>query len=131
MRQFFGMSVSWPEQLPSTGGDALVVAGLEGCLDALSETDAEEWLSDHFRTVVLSFQSHYEGQAALVSGFPRGVGFGSSRKLQRRSRVPFVHAVRPGRAQKERILCQRGSSILIACPAGTPTAQRIPLRHAD
>jgi|SRR5665213_557473 len=66
MREFFAMRRAWPEELTAAGGDALVVAGLDGCLDALSEQDAVTWLETDLKSAVLSFQEHYEGQAALI-----------------------------------------------------------------
>jgi hypothetical protein len=72
IRQFFALQAAWPESLPSVGGDALVVAGLEGCLDALTEEDAVEWLESDFRSAVLRFQEHYEGKAALILWLPSG-----------------------------------------------------------
>ncbi len=72
MREFFRLRKAWPEDLPSGGGDALVVAGLDGCLDAMTEADAVTWLENDLKSVVLSFQEHYEGQAALVLWVPSG-----------------------------------------------------------
>jgi hypothetical protein len=66
IREFFAIRRAWPEQLPGAAGDALVVAGLDGCLDSLSEQDAEAWLEADLKSAVLSFQEHYEGQAALI-----------------------------------------------------------------
>lgn len=66
MRDFFLLRKSWPDSLPGGGGDTLVVAGLDGCLDSLSERDAVEWLETDLKAAVLSFQEHYEGQAALI-----------------------------------------------------------------
>lgn len=72
IRQFFALRKHWPEELPGADGDALVVAGLEGCLDALSEQDAVSWLETDVKRAVLSFQEHYEGGAALVFWVPSG-----------------------------------------------------------
>ena len=72
MRQFFAMARSWPEELPAASGDALVVAGLEGCLDALEEVDAEDWLRHDLKRAVLAFQDEYQGQAALIFWLPTG-----------------------------------------------------------
>jgi hypothetical protein len=72
MRQLFAMARDWPDDLPAGGGDALVVAGLEGSLDLLSATDAEEWLTGDFRERILSFQDFYEGQAGLIFWLPSG-----------------------------------------------------------
>lgn len=72
MREFFALRSRWPEELPGAGGDALVVAGLEGCLDVLEEDDAIAWLEEDLRRSILDFQNHYEGQAALVFWIPNG-----------------------------------------------------------
>lgn len=66
MREFFALRRSWPDQLPGSAGDALVVAGLDGCLDSLSEQDAVSWLESDLKSAVLSFQEHYSGGAALI-----------------------------------------------------------------
>lgn len=66
IRDFFALRKSWPDDLPGSAGDALVVAGLDGCLDSLSEQDAVTWLENDVKSAVLSFQEHYEGQAALI-----------------------------------------------------------------
>ena len=72
LRQFFAMVDNWPEDLPAAGGDALVVAGLEGCLDVLDAADAERWIETDLKEAVLSFQDHYEGQAGLILWLPSG-----------------------------------------------------------
>jgi hypothetical protein len=72
IRGFFGMRKGWPEDLPGAHGDALVVAGLEGCLDALSEQDAVSWLENDLKAAVLGFQEHYQGGAALIFWLPSG-----------------------------------------------------------
>lgn len=72
IRQFFAMTRSWPEELPGAGGDALVVAGVEGCLDALGDADGQTWLETDLKPAVLSFQDEYQGQAALVLWLPSG-----------------------------------------------------------
>ena len=72
IRRFFAMARSWPADLPSAGGDALVVAGVEGCLDALSDADARAWLETDLKPAVLRFQDEYEGQAALILWLPSG-----------------------------------------------------------
>lgn len=66
IRDFFALRKAWPGDLPGSEGDALVVAGLDGCLDSLSEEDAVTWLENDVKSAVLSFQEHYEGQAALI-----------------------------------------------------------------
>lgn len=72
IREFFELRKAWPEELPGAEGDALVVAGLDGCLDSLSESDALVWLETDLKTAVLSFQEHYQGQAALIMWIASG-----------------------------------------------------------
>ena len=72
LRQFFQMSGDWPNQLPSASGNALVVVGLEGALDCLAPGDAETWLKDSIRPLVLEFQEHYESGAGLHFWLPGG-----------------------------------------------------------
>jgi len=72
LRQFFAIASAWPGELPSSDGNVLVVAGLEGCLDILSGLDAECWIENDLRDVILSFQDEYEGQAGLVFWVPSG-----------------------------------------------------------
>ena len=72
LRRFFAMAGEWPEALPGAGGDALVVAGVEGCLDVLSADDATTWIEADLKHAVLAFQDHYEGQAALILWLPTG-----------------------------------------------------------
>ena len=72
VRQFFAMANAWPEELPGSGGDALVVSGFEGCLDVLSGQDAERWIENDLKEVILSFQNEYEGQAGLIFWVPSG-----------------------------------------------------------
>ena len=72
LRRFFTMAGEWPEALPGASGDALVVAGMEGCLDVLSADDATAWIETDLKHAVLAFQDHYEGQAALILWLPTG-----------------------------------------------------------
>lgn len=72
LRQFFAMVDDWPEDLPSAGGDTLIVSGVEGCLDVLDAGDAERWLETDLRQAVLSFQDEYQGDAGLVFWLPSG-----------------------------------------------------------
>jgi len=72
LREFFEARKAWPDELPGSQGDALVVAGLDGCLDSLSENDALAWLETDLKAAVLSFQEHYEGQAALIMWIASG-----------------------------------------------------------
>jgi len=72
LRQFTALTGQWPEDLPSANGDALVVSGLEGCLDVLARPDAERWLEHDLRDLILAFQEEYQGQAALIFWTPSG-----------------------------------------------------------
>ena len=72
LREFFAMAGSWPDELPGANGDALVVAGVEGCLDALGTDDGSTWLENDLKRVVLEFQDEYQGQAALILWLPSG-----------------------------------------------------------
>lgn len=74
LRQFLRAVGQWPDDLPSNGGNTLVVAGLEGGLDLLTPEDAEAWLGDAVKKAILSFQDAYDGQAALVFWLPTGQG---------------------------------------------------------
>ena len=64
----------WPDDLPSNGGQTLVVAGLEGSLDLLAPDQAEIWLGDTIKRAILSFQDEYAGEAALIFWLPQGQG---------------------------------------------------------
>ncbi len=74
IRQFVALAGRWPDDLPSNAGNALVVGGLDGCLDLLKPTDAEQWLENDLRNSILSFQGHYNSDAALVFWLPMGRG---------------------------------------------------------
>lgn len=74
LRQLLLAVGQWPDDLPSNDNNTLVVAGLDGCLDLLAPEDAEVWLSDAIKDAILSFQSHYEGEAALIFWLPSGQG---------------------------------------------------------
>lgn len=72
LRQLFQMSTSWPEDLPSARGNAVVVVGLEGALDCLPPEDAEGWVENSLRPILVDFQNHYDGQAGLHFWLPGG-----------------------------------------------------------
>ena len=81
MRQLFGYSHNWLEDLPANNGNALVVAGLDACLDALLPEDGDRWLEEHLKPIFFKFQDHYEGQAGLIFWLPIG-----------KQRITFKHA---------------------------------------
>lgn len=70
LRQLFQLRAGWPEALPSQGGNALVVTGLDGLLSCLDPKDAEVWLKGELWPVVEAFQRKYEGEAALIFWLP-------------------------------------------------------------
>ncbi len=72
LRSLFGSHSDWPEQLQSNGGRTLIAAGLEATLDCLSQADAEQWLEQDLRDLVLGFQDAYQGGCALVFWLPSG-----------------------------------------------------------
>lgn len=72
VRGLLALAQSWPEVLPSGGGRTLVVAGIEGCLDAFAPSDAMRWLEEDLKARILGFQEHYEGGTGLVLWIPGG-----------------------------------------------------------
>ena len=72
LRAFLSLAESWPDDLPSDKGNALVVAGVEGVLDSLTPDDAEKWLEEDLKPLLFSFQEEYEGQGALILWLPSG-----------------------------------------------------------
>ena len=72
LRQLLRASKNWPDDLPSNGGNTLVVAGLDACLDLLAPADADSWLGGELKTAILSFQDKYSGEAALIFWLPKG-----------------------------------------------------------
>ncbi len=85
LREWMLMQGRWPDALPSNGGNALVVAGLDGCLDLLSPDDAETWLGNAVKKAILSFQDEYDS-AALLFWLP-----GGSRRLAIQAGTDAVH----------------------------------------
>jgi hypothetical protein len=74
LRQLLQSVGKWPDTLPSNDNNTLVIAGLEGSLDLLTPQDAEAWLGDTIKDAILSFQSYYQGEAALIFWLPSGNG---------------------------------------------------------
>jgi hypothetical protein len=71
IRELFKTEKKWPETLPSNDGTALVVTGLEGCIDRISPSDAEAWIETDLRPILLRFQREYD-DAALIFWMPTG-----------------------------------------------------------
>ena len=63
---------NWPEELPAYQGNAMVIVGLDGCLESLGEEQREKWLKEHIKPLVLSFYRKFENEAALIFFFERG-----------------------------------------------------------
>jgi hypothetical protein len=72
LRELIRASKNWPDDLPSNKGNALVVAGLDACLDLLTPVDAEGWLGNALKSTILSFQDAYSGETALIFWLPKG-----------------------------------------------------------
>lgn len=71
LRQFRQLhAAGWPEdELHLVNDAALVVAGLDACIDALPPEEATDWLEKHIYPINVSFQREVAdggGQAALV-----------------------------------------------------------------
>lgn len=58
--------------LTAADGHALVVSGVEGCLDVLSAEDAAEWVETALKDAVLSFQDFSQGHGGLILWLPSG-----------------------------------------------------------
>jgi hypothetical protein len=65
-------SNSWPDKLPAKGGRAMVVVGLDGCLESLEENQREKWLKEHIKPLVLNFYRKFQNEASLIFFFERG-----------------------------------------------------------
>lgn len=63
---------SWPDPLPANKGKAMVVVGLDGCLESLEPTQREEWLKKHIKPMVLGFYREFDVQSSLIFYFERG-----------------------------------------------------------
>lgn len=72
LRRLMLSTTGWPDDLQSNDGDTLVVAGLDASLDLLEPKDAETWLDQEVKRVILGFQDNYSGDAALIFWLPGG-----------------------------------------------------------
>ena len=73
IRSFFHIEMGgWPANLPSHSGNAIVIAGLDTCIDVLSPEDAITWMEQELYPKLRSFQMEYENQAALIFWLPSG-----------------------------------------------------------
>lgn len=74
IREFMQARGRMPEDLPSNGGNTLVVAGLDGALDLLRPADADIWLGDVVKSAIKSFQDESQGEGALIFWLPSAQG---------------------------------------------------------
>jgi len=65
-------SNTWPNKLPASGGRAMVIVGLDGCLESLEDNEREKWLKDHIKPLVLNFYRKFQNEASLIFFFERG-----------------------------------------------------------
>ena len=74
LRDFLAAAPSraWPDKLPSNGGNALVVAGLDACLNLFDPVEAELWLKNEYKPALKNFQNHFNGELALLFWLPVG-----------------------------------------------------------
>jgi hypothetical protein len=100
---------SWPDQLPAFNGKAIVVVGLDGCLDSLDASQREKWLKAHIKPMVLSFYRRYQNGASLIFFFERGKSsfvdhiddaFLWQPSVKTDSPVPIIKFLYGGRAQE-------------------------------
>lgn len=68
LRRFFDLyQAGWPEDdIPWIGEDALMVAGLDVAIDALTPEEAEPWIEQQVYTKIQDFQSAFDSQASLI-----------------------------------------------------------------
>ena len=73
IRSFFQIEMSgWSDRLPSNNGNAIVIAGLDTCIDVLSSEEAVNWMEQELYPKLRSFQMEYENQASLIFWLPSG-----------------------------------------------------------
>ncbi len=68
----YAKSNTWPDDLPAYKGKAMVVVGLDGCLESLEADQREKWLKEHIKPLVLSFYRRFQNDKSLVFFFERG-----------------------------------------------------------
>jgi len=67
LRKALSWTKAWPAR-PPNDGQTVLVGGLETCLEVFSPEDAEAFLRNRVKPLVLEFQSHWD-QRGLVFGF--------------------------------------------------------------
>lgn len=63
---------AWPDKLPASNGRAMVIVGLDGCLESLEDDQREKWLKEHIKPLVLNFYRKFQNEASLIFFFERG-----------------------------------------------------------
>lgn len=68
LRRFFELyDAGWPEDLiPWIDDNALMVAGLDVAIDALSPEEAEPWIEQQVYTKIQDYQSNFDSQCSLI-----------------------------------------------------------------
>jgi len=68
LRRFFELhKAGWPEQeIPFINDQAVMVAGLDVAIDALSPDEAVEWIEQQVYRKIYDFQSFFDGQCSLI-----------------------------------------------------------------
>ena len=72
LRQLLRSERHWPDDPPSNNGRTMVVAGLDAYLDLVLPNEADTWLADELKHVILAFQDNYQGDVALIFWLPNG-----------------------------------------------------------
>lgn len=73
LREYFSFYFNgWPQELQSADGYAMIVAGLETVIDVMEPNLTVQWLEKVLYQSLLSFQSEFEGQCALIFWMPEG-----------------------------------------------------------
>jgi hypothetical protein len=67
LREALSWMKAWPSQAPGQG-QTVLVGGLEACLEVMPQEDAEAFLRNRVKPLVLEFQSRWD-QRGLVFGF--------------------------------------------------------------
>jgi hypothetical protein len=68
LRRFFELyEAGWPDdQIPWINDSALMVAGLDVAIDALSPEEAEPWIEQQVYTKIQDYQTEFDSQCSLI-----------------------------------------------------------------
>lgn len=67
LREALSWMQAWPPE-PPHGPSTILIGGLETCLEVLSPADAESFLRNRIKPIILEFQARWD-QCGLVFGF--------------------------------------------------------------